>query len=227
MLFLPAARSEGICLDNGKRNVRLFSNNVRKGEEMPVHFASEEEILRHCREIVQQKGLTALNMRTVAEACGMGLGSLYYYFPSKNALVIATIESVWSDLFRLEDSQLEDCSFPEYVHRCFERLHQGIQKYPNFFTIHSVSVSEDGRSEARETMMRYMERILSSFREVLIRDPDVRKDAFDETFQMDDFLNYVLESMIELLLRGHENCNVLVEMICRTLYEPGTKRKRD
>ena len=76
----------------------------------------------------------------------MGLGSLYYYFPSKNALVIATIESVWSDLFRLEDSQLEESSFPEYVRRCFERLHQGIQTYPNFFTIHSVSVSEE-RSE--------------------------------------------------------------------------------
>ena len=147
---------------------------------MPVHFASREEILKHCREIVQHKGLSALNMRTVAEACGMGLGSLYYYFPSKNALVIATIESVWSDLFRLEDSQLEESSFPEYVRRCFERLHQGIQTYPNFFTIHSVSVSEDGRSEARETMMRYLDRILSSFRTVLIHDPLVRSDAFDE-----------------------------------------------
>ncbi|MGN1389247.1 MAG: TetR/AcrR family transcriptional regulator [Bulleidia sp.] len=194
---------------------------------MPVHFASKEEILRHCREIVQHQGLSALNMRTVAEECGMGLGSLYYYFPSKNALVIATIESVWSDLFRLEDSQLEDSSFPEYVRSCFERLHQGVQKYPNFFTIHSVSVSEDGRSEARETMMRYMDRILSSFRAVLIRDPRVRKDAFDESFSMDDFLNYVLESMIELLLRGHADCNVLAEMICRTLYEPGMKKERE
>lgn len=35
---------------------------------MPVHFASREEILKHCREIVQHKGLSALNMRTVAEA---------------------------------------------------------------------------------------------------------------------------------------------------------------
>lgn len=193
---------------------------------MPVHFASREEILKHCREIVQHKGLSALNMRTVAEACGMGLGSLYYYFPSKNALVIATIESVWSDLFRLEDSQLEESSFPEYVRRCFERLHQGIQTYPHFFTIHSVSVSEDGRSKARETMMRYLDRILSSFRTVLIHDPLVRPDAFDESFSKDGFLDYVLESMIELLLRGHDDCDVLIEMISRTLYEPEKKAER-
>ncbi len=190
---------------------------------MPAHAASKEEILRHCRSIIQRQGLEALNMRTVAEECGTALGSLYYHFPSKNALVIATIESVWSELFCLDDSVQESSSFAEYVRNCYGRLYKGIQKYPNFFTIHSVSVSEDGRSEAKETMNRYMDRILNSFREVLTNDRAVRTDAFDATFTMDSFLRYVLESMTALLMRGHGDCDVLVEMIRRSLYEKRQK----
>lgn len=212
-------------LDNAEGSAKLFSNNVRKGKKMPVHFASKEEILKHCRDIVQRKGLQALNMRAVADACGMGLGSLYYYFPSKNELVIATIESVWEEMFRLDDTSMEDCSFAVYVQRCFERLYQGVQLYPNFFTIHSVSVSVSGRPEARQAMMRYQQKILSSFRAVLMRDPLVRKDAFDDSFSLDDFLGYVLESMFDLILHGHHECHVLLQMITRTLYDPAVTER--
>ena len=44
---------------------------------------SKEEILEVSRSIAASKGITAVNMRTVASECGIALGSLYNYFTSK------------------------------------------------------------------------------------------------------------------------------------------------
>ena len=48
-----------------------------------------------CRRIAAQEGLSALSMRTVARACGVALGTLYHYYADKDALLIATVESIW------------------------------------------------------------------------------------------------------------------------------------
>ena len=61
---------------------------------------SEEEILAAARALLLEKGTGALTMRSVAAACGVAVGSIYNYFPSKGALVGTTIESVWTEIFR-------------------------------------------------------------------------------------------------------------------------------
>ena len=60
---------------------------------------SKEEILEVSRSIAASKGITAVNMRTVASECGIALGSLYNYFTSKAELLSTTVEAVWADIF--------------------------------------------------------------------------------------------------------------------------------
>lgn len=61
---------------------------------------SQEAILDTCRKMVTTEGLSAINMRSVAKACGVAVGSLYNYFPSKGSLMQATVRSVWMhDIF--------------------------------------------------------------------------------------------------------------------------------
>lgn len=93
---------------------------------------SKEAILRNCRQLVSEQGLSSLNMRLVAKSCKVALGSLYYYFPSKNDLLIATIESVWEDIFYLKDTSVSHSCFTEYIDQIFNNIQSGIQKYPNF-----------------------------------------------------------------------------------------------
>ncbi|MGM2743209.1 TetR/AcrR family transcriptional regulator, partial [Bacillus cereus group sp. Bce013] len=60
---------------------------------MNTPVTSREAILATCRNLVSENGITSINMRSVAQVCQVALGSIYYYFPSKNNLLIATIES--------------------------------------------------------------------------------------------------------------------------------------
>lgn len=59
---------------------------------MNTVVTSKEEILKTSRELIQQKGWSAVNIRSVAAACGVSVGSIYNYFGSKAELVGATVE---------------------------------------------------------------------------------------------------------------------------------------
>lgn len=89
-------------------------NNVHIGGEcMNTGVTSKEAIMQVCRQIVAAKGLPALNMRLVADECHIALGTLYNYYSDKNELLIATVESIWKDIFHM-NQKCENCfSFPE------------------------------------------------------------------------------------------------------------------
>ena len=47
---------------------------------MNTVVTSREEILRASRELIRRNGWAAVNMRSVAAACGVSVGSIYNYF---------------------------------------------------------------------------------------------------------------------------------------------------
>lgn len=48
-----------------------------------------QDILRAGQQLLREKGLSALQMRDVARGAGVGLGTVYTYFPTKEALYAA------------------------------------------------------------------------------------------------------------------------------------------
>lgn len=179
---------------------------------------SKEAILRNCRQLVSEQGLSSLNMRLVAKSCKVALGSLYYYFPSKNDLLIATIESVWEDIFYLKDTSVSHSCFTEYIDQIFNNIQSGIQKYPNFFTIYSMSISSKAQTKAQNSMEHYLTQIKQSMSASLHADEQIKATAFSNKFTKDDFIDFVLSNIIDLLIRKKDSCNVLLEVIRRTIY---------
>ena len=70
---------------------------------MNTVITSKEEILKTSRKLIRQQGWSAINIRSVAAACGVSVGSIYNYFDSKAALVEATVKSVWREIFHRSD----------------------------------------------------------------------------------------------------------------------------
>ena len=178
---------------------------------------SKEAIMKTCRDMVSERGLSALDMRSVAKACHVALGSLYNYFPSKDALVTATIESVWQDIFHMEQC-CEQKPFPEYVRWIFDSVRQGTREYPHFFTAHSISVASSAKEQARKTMEQYFSHMKAGMAQSLRADPAVRRDAFSAAFSESDLIDFVLSNLLTLLARQEDDCEVLLEVIRRVLY---------
>ena len=66
---------------------------------MNTVVTSREQILDAAKEIAALEGATQISIRGVAKACGVSVGSIYNYFPTKSELVIAVIEDFWRGAF--------------------------------------------------------------------------------------------------------------------------------
>ena len=185
---------------------------------MNTVVTSKEAILKVCRELVSEQGLGALNMRSVAKACQVALGSLYNYFSGKDELVLATIESVWRDIFHMEQDCQTDLPFPEYVEWIFKSVRNSTLKYPNFFTAHSLSFAGSGKNKARELMEGYFAHMKMGMIQSLHGDEAVRPDAFTPELTEEDLAAFVLTNILTLLVQQKESCDVLLAVIRRTIY---------
>ena len=140
---------------------------------------SREEIMRVSRKIVSEKGLPALNMRTLAKECGIALGTLYNYYSDKDELVVAAIESVWQDI--LEKSAPDSgVRFSQYVMHIYARILSGLKDYPDFFAAHSISVAGSAKGKARGTMERCFGKIRGELHAALLADKTLTAAYFQK-----------------------------------------------
>lgn len=65
----------------------------RKQPAQACSAATVAAILEGAARILEERGLEGFNTNAVAERAGVGIGSLYQYFPGKDALVAALIQA--------------------------------------------------------------------------------------------------------------------------------------
>ncbi|HLI69551.1 MAG TPA: TetR/AcrR family transcriptional regulator [Ktedonobacteraceae bacterium] len=58
------------------------------------HTSYRKQLLAQCFDLFAQRGYSALSMRQIAEALGVSTGTLYHYFPTKEALFQQLVEEV-------------------------------------------------------------------------------------------------------------------------------------
>lgn len=192
---------------------------------MNTIVTSKEAILAKCRQLVAKQGISAVNMRTVANSCGIAVGSLYNYFPSKTDLITAAVEDVWHDIFHLSEAPPEFESFPECLARLFETVKKGCAKYPGFFTFHSVSFAAGDREQGRHLMEHCFGHMKEHLIHVLDQDPGIRPDAFSEKLTKEAFLEFIFTAFTSMLLKGQTDCDVLLEIAARCIYSPNIYEK--
>ena len=158
-------------------------------------------------------------MRLIADACHIALGTLYNYYADKDELVLATVESIWRDIFHADQRWERACSFPGYVKELYARIRKGTEAYPNFLTGHSISIASAKRGEGKSAMEHTFAHMKVGMLEALRADQAVRENAFSASFSRDDFINFVFNQMLVLLVQSQPDCAVLLEVICRVIYE--------
>ena len=179
---------------------------------------SKEEILKTSRELIRREGWSAVNIRSVASACGVSVGSIYNYFDSKAALMGATVESVWCEIFhRPEDGAVFQDTLA-CITWLYGRMEYGCQQHPGFFSLHSLGFLGEEKSDGRRKMQQTWEHILEGLRTVLRRDARIRPDAFAEPFTVEKFADVLFSLMLSALLRQDYDPTAVLEIVLRTLY---------
>ena len=132
--------------------------------------------------------------------------------------MLATVESIWRDIFHADQQCVKDVSFSDYVEDLYAHIQKGAEAYPNFLTGHSISIASAKRGEAKSAMEHTFAHMKAGMLEVLRADQAVREDSFTASFSKENFVDFVLDSMLVLLVQGRPDCAVLQEVICRVIY---------
>lgn len=185
---------------------------------MNTVVTSKEEILRISRELIRREGWSAVNIRSVAAACGVSVGSIYNYFESKSALVGAAVESVWCEIFHRPEDGAVFQDTQACVAWLYGRMEYGCRQYPGFFTLHSLGFMGEDKADGKRRMQQTWQHILEGLCAVLRRDEGIRPDAFTEQFTPEKFADILFSLMLSALLRQDYDPAAVLEIVRRTLY---------
>jgi AcrR family transcriptional regulator len=185
---------------------------------MNTVVTSKEEILKTSRELIRQKGWSAVNIRSVAAACGVSVGSIYNYFDSKAALVGAAVESIWCEIFHRPEEEVVFRDTQACITWMYERMEYGHEQYPGFFTLHSLGFMQEDKADGKRRMQQTWKHILEGLCFVLKSDAKVRLDAFTDSFTAEKFSDVLFSLMLSALLRQDYDPGAVLEIIRRTLY---------
>lgn len=94
----------------------------------------EQRLIDETRRQIQQAGYGALTIRTVANACGISVGTVYNYFPSKDDLLAACMLGDWNRCIGAVNQAAAQSDEPEAVVRClYDQLCGFIHSYEAVF----------------------------------------------------------------------------------------------
>lgn len=185
---------------------------------MNTAVTSKEDILKTSRELIQRQGWSAINIRSVAAACGVSVGAIYNYFDSKAALVSATVESVWHEIFPHPEDEAIFHDTQTYIIWMYEQMEHGCTQYPGFFTLHSLGFLQDEKADGKRRMRQTWQHIIEGLYSVLKQDAKIRADAFTKRFTPEGFANVLFSLMLSALLRQDYDPAAVLEIVRRTLY---------
>lgn len=170
---------------------------------------SKEDILEVSKNLILEKGISSFNMREVASLCNISVGAVYNYFPSKAELIMATVESVWIEIFEPFNENRHFDSFADAVSFMFDIIQNGNSKYPGFFTFHSLNFASSEKKNGIQLMKKYFSFLQERLALVLDADKNVRSGVFDDCFTKQVFIQYIFTLLLSDLLKGNSSCSLL------------------
>ncbi len=165
---------------------------------------TEEDILKISKTYIVQHGFSSFNIRAITKECGISVGTIYNYFPSKNALLIATVASIWEEIFQPLSDLANFDHFVDVVKCMYRTIENGNSKYSDFFSLHNLHFASDEKKEGIEMMNQYFSKLKKNLLFVLQKDVQVNQARFSSDFPEDKFIDYIFSLLLSLLLKKED-----------------------
>lgn len=115
----------------------------------------QERLIQEARRQIEEFGYAATTIRSVASSCGVGVGTVYNYFSSKDTLIATYMLSDWKECLVLIEAVSAEAREPERVVRCiWEQLQTFSQKHHTLFRDEAAAASFQGAFSAYHGLLR-------------------------------------------------------------------------
>ena len=113
-----------------------------------------EQILDTARTILLEEDDRLFSMRIIAERCGIASGTIYNYFPGKDAMLAAILMNDWSEVLdRMKDCAVSAGSFTEGMRGLYEAMTDFIGRYREIWIRYSGNARDIPMQDKRHEQM--------------------------------------------------------------------------
>lgn len=126
----------------------------------------EERIISETEQLLAKGNKAVLDMRSIAESCGVAVGTVYNYFPSKGALFSRIFKKQWEKTFEKLRSITDSTNGrKEKMERLIETLYTDIESRHAFMRA-NVELMRDLHNEVIEDFQTHDKALLSVAKEL-------------------------------------------------------------
>ena len=164
---------------------------------------SREQLLGAAKEIAYGQGLSQVNIRAVAAKCGVAVGSIYNYFPTKADLIAAVIEDFWRTAAHRETCAAQPGeSYPRYVGRLYTELLKDLSLFQSGWLAQIATLGAEERQKGRELEAKCFAHLKDGLVHAMAQDPRTAQRR-DEWASLTDL---TFRTVMSLLREGAPDC---------------------
>lgn len=179
---------------------------------------TKDALLEAAKVIVNRDGFQQLNIRSVSKECGISIGAVYNYFPSKADLILELIEDFWKGAVHEDICKArKGIGFPEFFGQVYHTLYDSFQKFEHDFLDHMVLKTDEEKQKGKCLEGKYINHMKHGFRIILDQDKNISPSVFHDTFTKDQFIQFVLDHMFLMLKNNESDCVFFQELLKKVL----------
>lgn len=112
-------------------------------------------LLAEAKDQIEQSGYESVTIRSIAKGCGVGVGTVYNYFPSKEALIAAHLLEDWQDCLNAIQSTADHAEIPQPVlQSIYDQLVGFAQRHQAVFRAEAAISGYAGAFSQYHTLLR-------------------------------------------------------------------------
>ncbi|MGN0426774.1 MAG: TetR/AcrR family transcriptional regulator [Agathobacter sp.] len=174
---------------------------------MKQHVTSQEQILEKTMEIAIREGVDSVSIRKLASACGIAIGSVYNYYPNKEAVIAAVAEQFWDGILNDQEKLYRrGMGFTGFLEQYYSFLYGRLAQYDKGW------LSQIAGSESEK-------KAIAMLKTVLYDDKRINQSIWNMELNEDAFCEYVMTNIMALLQAGENNCRFFIFLLEHLLYD--------
>jgi AcrR family transcriptional regulator len=170
-------------------------------------------VIAAVRDRVASEGWKALEIRSLAASCGIAAGTLYNYFPSRQAIAAAAIREDWLDTEERIDRALESGGVMERLEAVYGELAAFLGRYRKLWMDVAADTGRKGGDEVACERRDFQARLVRRIGRAL--GPDAAAEGVDGRF-LPEFL---ARAFVHWAQDPRENWDALSGIVRRLIKE--------
>jgi AcrR family transcriptional regulator len=161
-----------------------------------------ELILSEAKKMLYNEGYSRVSIRRIAKECGIAVGTIYNYFPTKKDLIIEMMTSYWEEFFYdIESIISSNEDFYIKLNKIFDILSAFIKRFKEVWLSDEIYSSPDYIESGLKKENIYIDKLIKVIKKLLEEDIYNRSDGNIkqiEPYKMASFIVANFYTMVQM-----------------------------